>query len=222
MLRTLKGEGVRVPDGFATTADAYRDYVASNRATIGERLEALKSGKAPLHETGAALRQAFLNQSRRRSAKPTASYRSHCPRRPAFRPGARRFRERRWAGDSADPVPAITSSPLPPGSEALAPVVSETLETINLSAASPASPSPCHRRHPVHGPGRGFPGREVGRDPTSPRRTGWSARSTRRPMSWQARPIKVDRLETAGADITPNGVCPGRLTRRCANILCAN
>ncbi|MBX6367178.1 MAG: phosphoenolpyruvate synthase [Rhodospirillales bacterium] len=63
MIRSLKGEGIRVPDGFATTADAYRDYVSANgiEATLSQRLEALKSGKASLQETGMALRQAFLD-----------------------------------------------------------------------------------------------------------------------------------------------------------------
>lgn len=63
MIRSLKGEGIRVPDGFATTAAAYRDYVEANgiEATLSQRLEALRSGKASLQETGMALRQAFLD-----------------------------------------------------------------------------------------------------------------------------------------------------------------
>ena len=64
MTRTLKKEGVRVPDGFATTAAAYRDYVAINgiERELRTRLEALKRGKASLHETGAAIRQLFLDR----------------------------------------------------------------------------------------------------------------------------------------------------------------
>ncbi|NIU80100.1 MAG: hypothetical protein GWN71_43195, partial [Gammaproteobacteria bacterium] len=30
MIRELKREGVRVPDGFALTADAYRSYLEAN------------------------------------------------------------------------------------------------------------------------------------------------------------------------------------------------
>ena len=63
MVRALKTEGVRVPDGFATTADAYRAYVAANDigTPLRERLAALKAGKASLHETGDAVRRLFLD-----------------------------------------------------------------------------------------------------------------------------------------------------------------
>src|SRR3546814_12597221 len=63
MMRGLKGEGVRVPDGFATTARAYREYIAANaiEAALGERLDAMTAGKASLHETGEAIRQLFLD-----------------------------------------------------------------------------------------------------------------------------------------------------------------
>jgi pyruvate,water dikinase len=30
MVRTLSAKGVRVPDGFATSADAYRSFIAAN------------------------------------------------------------------------------------------------------------------------------------------------------------------------------------------------
>jgi pyruvate,water dikinase len=62
MTRTLKGEGIRVPDGFATTAAAYREYTAVNRidAELRTRLDALKRGSASLHETGTAIRRLFL------------------------------------------------------------------------------------------------------------------------------------------------------------------
>ena len=38
MIRTLKDDGVRVPDGFATTADAYRKFLEANSLT--ERIQA--------------------------------------------------------------------------------------------------------------------------------------------------------------------------------------
>ena len=61
MVRTLKDAGV--PDGFATTAAAYRDYVAANgiEARLRAQLDALKGGRASLHEAGAAIRRLFLD-----------------------------------------------------------------------------------------------------------------------------------------------------------------
>ena len=63
MVRTLKDEGVRVPEGFATTAGSYREYVAANgiEAELRVRVEALESGKASLHETGETIRRLFLD-----------------------------------------------------------------------------------------------------------------------------------------------------------------
>ena len=63
MVRALKDKGVRVPDGFATTAAAFREYVAANgiEEELSARIGALKSGKASLHETGEAIRRLFLD-----------------------------------------------------------------------------------------------------------------------------------------------------------------
>jgi pyruvate,water dikinase len=63
MVQRLTGEGVRVPEGFATTADAYRAYVEANeiRAALAARMDALQRGEATLHETGAAARRLFLD-----------------------------------------------------------------------------------------------------------------------------------------------------------------
>jgi pyruvate,water dikinase len=62
MVARLAADGVAVPAGFATTADAYRDFVASNR--IGETIAGLladwEADKASLAETGAAIRSLFL------------------------------------------------------------------------------------------------------------------------------------------------------------------
>jgi pyruvate,water dikinase len=46
MIRNLKGHGVRVPDGFATTADAYREYIEANDIgpQLRARLDELNSG----------------------------------------------------------------------------------------------------------------------------------------------------------------------------------
>lgn len=63
MLRTLSGAGVRVPNGFATTADAFRAYVEANglASVTKEALSAFHAGQATLQETGAALRRRFLD-----------------------------------------------------------------------------------------------------------------------------------------------------------------
>jgi pyruvate,water dikinase len=62
MVANLSGRGVRVPPGFATTADAYWRYVDANglQAAIGEALDRLAAGKATLAETGRAVRDLFL------------------------------------------------------------------------------------------------------------------------------------------------------------------
>ncbi|HVL74194.1 MAG TPA: phosphoenolpyruvate synthase [Beijerinckiaceae bacterium] len=62
MIRALGAKGVRVPGGFATTAAAYRAFVAENRLERGlkEALEGYHSGSASLQETGAAIRHLFL------------------------------------------------------------------------------------------------------------------------------------------------------------------
>jgi pyruvate,water dikinase len=62
MVRNLKARGVRVPDGFATTAEAYRAFVEFNAIgpELRERLSAMKAGQASLHETGESIRALFL------------------------------------------------------------------------------------------------------------------------------------------------------------------
>jgi pyruvate,water dikinase len=63
MIRALKTSGVRVPDGFATTAHAYRHFVAANALEhpMRDKLHALTSGQASLQETGEALRRLLLD-----------------------------------------------------------------------------------------------------------------------------------------------------------------
>jgi len=62
MVRALASGGVRVPDGFATTADAYRAFIVANgiEPAIRHRLESFHSGESSLRETGEALRELFL------------------------------------------------------------------------------------------------------------------------------------------------------------------
>src|SRR5438552_4433630 len=62
MIRALKKKGVRVPDGFATTADAFRLFVRENKIDkkIAAEIERLKKGSKSIARTGKALRALFL------------------------------------------------------------------------------------------------------------------------------------------------------------------
>jgi len=62
MVRHLGERGVRVPPGFATTAQSYWQFVDANglRETMVDSLAALEAGHAPLAEVGAAIRREFL------------------------------------------------------------------------------------------------------------------------------------------------------------------
>ena len=61
MLQVLKEEGVRVPAGFATTADAYWAFLEDNdlEDEIRAHLVGLQSGEASLQETGTGIRRLF-------------------------------------------------------------------------------------------------------------------------------------------------------------------
>jgi pyruvate,water dikinase len=58
MIGALKEQGIRVPDGFATTAETYRRYLAANELEdeIKAQLDAMAAGKQSLSETGTAIR----------------------------------------------------------------------------------------------------------------------------------------------------------------------
>ena len=62
MVSALDARGVRVPPGFATTAQAYRNYLKANglTETIAGALADLAAGHATLAETGQKLRTAIL------------------------------------------------------------------------------------------------------------------------------------------------------------------
>lgn len=61
LIRHLRTEGVRVPSGFATTADAYRAFLNHNdlAPTLRELTGAIDKGERRLEDAGAALRDAF-------------------------------------------------------------------------------------------------------------------------------------------------------------------
>jgi pyruvate,water dikinase len=63
MVRSLGEKGIRVPPGFATTADAYRGYIAANRLdeTIRTILGKLDQGRIGLQEAGRTIRQAIFD-----------------------------------------------------------------------------------------------------------------------------------------------------------------
>src|ERR1019366_2097186 len=62
MVGNLDKKGVRVPPGFATTAQSYWQFVEANglRETIADALAALEAGHAPLADVGATIRREFL------------------------------------------------------------------------------------------------------------------------------------------------------------------
>ena len=61
MIRALKNEGVLVPDGFATTADAFHEFLEANDLTgnIRTALKDLQRGNKPLDQVGRAIRRLF-------------------------------------------------------------------------------------------------------------------------------------------------------------------
>ncbi len=63
MFRKLKHEGIEVPDGFATTAQAYWYFLEANELTklIQDHLTAWRDEKQPLEITGKAIRRHILH-----------------------------------------------------------------------------------------------------------------------------------------------------------------
>ena len=61
MISRLKEKGIRVPEGFATTAEAYWDFVDANsvRETIQEEFQSLRSGEKFLEDVGETIRKLF-------------------------------------------------------------------------------------------------------------------------------------------------------------------
>ena len=84
MIRTLKRQGVRVPDGFATTADAFRSFVRENKIDkkIRAEIHRLKKGSKSLAAAGKALRALFLKGKFPKAVEEQvrAAYRDLCKR----------------------------------------------------------------------------------------------------------------------------------------------
>jgi len=84
MVRTLGAQGIKVPPGFATTADAYWSFIDSNdcRAEVAALIQDWIAGRASLAETGGAVRQLILqgNWPEELAEAITKSYRDLCQR----------------------------------------------------------------------------------------------------------------------------------------------
>lgn len=82
MVQTLAPKGIRIPPGFATTAEAYWDYVEANglKERIGGLLADMSSGKASLAETGQAIRTLLFKGEwpERTHSAITEAYRELC------------------------------------------------------------------------------------------------------------------------------------------------
>lgn len=65
MVRSLGDRGIRVPSGFATTADAWREFVRANELQdrIRSLVEAFQSGSRPLSAVGSGIRELILGGS---------------------------------------------------------------------------------------------------------------------------------------------------------------
>ena len=63
MTRTLKNQGIRVPDGFATTSKAYWEFVEANnlKDKIAQLLKKLKTKEEALDVVGRSIRRLFLH-----------------------------------------------------------------------------------------------------------------------------------------------------------------
>ena len=110
MVQTLSAKGIRVPPGFATTAEAYWRFVDENviRSRTTDFLKAYAKGSMTLAETGHAIRSAFLHGewpadsqagNRRRNDAQT-NRRPEGARRNAL--GSRILRRRRPDGDGVE------------------------------------------------------------------------------------------------------------------------
>ncbi len=65
MVRELKQEGIQVPDGFATTAEAYWEFVEANdlKEKIESYLEEMEKGEKTLEKVGKSVRNLFLKST---------------------------------------------------------------------------------------------------------------------------------------------------------------
>ena len=62
MVQKLGAMGIRVPPGFATTSDAFRQFIKANNlnAVISDTMDAYDGGKITLHKAGGTIRAAIV------------------------------------------------------------------------------------------------------------------------------------------------------------------
>ena len=65
LVRKLGGAGVRVPQGFATTAQAFRDFLAVNDivSAMQDHIRLYRSGDKTLQDAGHSIRELMLTSS---------------------------------------------------------------------------------------------------------------------------------------------------------------
>ncbi|MEA2086062.1 MAG: phosphoenolpyruvate synthase [Chloroflexota bacterium] len=64
MIRNLKDKGIKVPDGFATTASAYQAFLDKKdglREKVKSLLDELENNRKPVHEVGGAIRELLMD-----------------------------------------------------------------------------------------------------------------------------------------------------------------
>jgi pyruvate,water dikinase len=66
MIDTLKGKGIHIPDGFATTSKRYWEFVDINslKEKIESYLKQLANGEKSLKGIGKSIQELFLNSSK--------------------------------------------------------------------------------------------------------------------------------------------------------------
>lgn len=84
LVKALAPRGIRIPPGFATTAEAYRNYLEENRLgpAIKDLLQAHAAGKATLAEAGRAIRSLLLHRDWPEATREAvlSAYRELCAR----------------------------------------------------------------------------------------------------------------------------------------------
>jgi pyruvate,water dikinase len=61
MVQNLQAAGIRVPPGYATSADAFREYLHANNlvSLIDDTMDAYANGRLTLHQAGLRIREAI-------------------------------------------------------------------------------------------------------------------------------------------------------------------
>ena len=127
MVRHLGARGVRIPAGFATTAQAYWQFVDANglREVVGIAFDDLRTRKTPLVEVGSTIRRAFLRGTGRTTL-----------RGPSHRPTGR------FADDRAKPMRTSRCARAPPRRTCPTRASPASRRAFSTSAARPRCSTP--------------------------------------------------------------------------------